>query len=126
MKQIILITISTLIVFSDLCSQSGRVGIGTEDPLARLHIKDSSVLFEGTWNTGNPSPLPIQGPGVRMMWYPDLAAFRAGRVLMNEWDSVNIGKCSFAAGFRTVASEFGSTAFGNRTQATAADATAIG
>lgn len=46
----------------------GFVGIGTNTPLARLHVADSSVVFTGPPLLGiNPKNPPISGAGVRMM-----------------------------------------------------------
>ncbi len=84
-----------------------NVGIGTNVPTARLHVADSNVLFSGLnqWQVpltpGNP---PLTGTGIRMMWYADKAAFRAGAVFGNEWDKDNIGPYSFATGLGSRAS----------------------
>ena len=110
---------------------TGNVGIGTTAPSARLHVKDSSVLFSGasgllTTTPGNP---PVSGIGIRAFWYPDKAAFRAGGVdngitfIPNNpdfdfpdgthaWDKDSIGLFSFASGFNTRAKGMGAAAFG--------------
>jgi hypothetical protein len=88
-------------------AQSQNVGIGTTTPLARLHVKDSSVLFSATGEApfealqGNP---PVSGEGRRMMWYPVKAAFRAGYVLTTAWDKDNIGLYSVAVCYNSEAS----------------------
>jgi Head domain of trimeric autotransporter adhesin len=95
-----------------------NVGIGTLTPQARLHVKDSSVLFTGA--TVLPTVAhntPVSGAGTRMMWYPDKAAFRTGYAYSNEWDSSNIGLFSFAAGNATKAYGNSTAAFGYFTQA---------
>lgn len=85
-------------------SQNGKIGINTTTPQAMLHVKDSSVLFAGAAVVpaayGNP---PVSGAGVRMMWYPDKAAFRAGSINTGrvDWDKDSIGVHSFAVGFNT-------------------------
>ena len=70
-----------LMVFLSVKGFAQNVGIGTNAPFARLHVTDSSVLFNAIGNVpnehGNP---PIDGPGRRMMWYADKAAFRAGYI----------------------------------------------
>jgi hypothetical protein len=83
-----------------LAAHAQNVGIGTTNPLARLHVNDSNVLFTGgPWNLpGSPGNVPLTGPGTRMMWYADKAAFRAGAVSFNVWDADSIGKWSFATG----------------------------
>ena len=104
-----------------------NVGIGTINPLARLHITDSSVLFSATGGLpvvqGNP---PVSGVGRRMMWYPDKAAFRAGYVSGTYWNKDSIGSFSFAAGYDTRASGIYSTAMGYGTTASADYSTAMG
>jgi hypothetical protein len=98
----------------------GNVGIGTITPLARLHVKDSSVLFISAATlpvtAGNP---PLSGSGNRMMWYADKAAFRAGGIPSDEWDNINIGLYSAAFGFAnkaagpySFASGYGNTTLG--------------
>ncbi len=78
-----------------------RVGINTTAPQAMLHVKDSSVLFTGVINpVGNP---PASGPGVRMMWYAERAAFRAGEAESNRWDRDNVGVYSAAFGLGSIA-----------------------
>jgi len=109
-----------------------RVGIGTTTPAARLHVADSSVVFTGEsdpWSTyfsdtyGNP---PVSGPGSRMMWYADKAAFRVGGALENEWDKENVGVFSFASGWGNKASGEMSTAMGVTTTASGVTSTALG
>jgi Chaperone of endosialidase/Head domain of trimeric autotransporter adhesin len=117
-----------LITASDfLPAQAGKVGINTTAPQAMLHVKDSSVLFSGSFTIpsipGNP---PASGDGVRMMWYPDKAAFRAGAVESSEWNKENIGDFSFATGYRTIASGFASFAAGTSTNATSIYSVALG
>lgn len=106
--------------------QNGNLGIGTTTPAARLHV-DSSVVFTGS-NTlpAIPGNTPVSGAGVRMMWYPDKAAFRAGRVTGTQWDKDNIGNLSFAAGENAIASGLGSVALGTGTIASESNAIAIG
>lgn len=79
--------------------KDGRVGIGTNAPVARLHVQDSSVLFSGPATLPDiAGPPPVSGPGTRMMWYPEKAAFRAGRVDGTQWDQDSIGRYSAAFG----------------------------
>lgn len=121
----------------------GNVGVGTLDPSARLHVMETGsgkgVLFTGEHQAtpGNP---PASGAGTRLMWYPDKAAFRAGRVSGTHWDKDSIGNYSaalgynckatggysFASGAATKASGWYSTAMGYYCNATADDAFAAG
>ncbi len=99
-------------------SNAGFVGIGTSAPLAKLHVKDSSVLFSASGDIpGTPGNTPVSGAGKRMMWYPDKAAFRAGYVSGTNWDRDSIGNYSTAMGFGTKAKGAYSTALGNATTA---------
>ena len=95
----------SLVVF--LCSKSfsQNIGIGTTTPVARLHVSDSNVVFTGPQNISPNTSFypPVQGPGARMMWYPEKAAFRVGMVDGAHWDKDSIGNFSFASGFRTKA-----------------------
>lgn len=70
--------------------------------------------------------IPAEGPGVRMMWYPGKAAFRAGRAFTTVWDDANVGNRSVAMGNNTVASGFASTALGTSSIASGGGATAMG
>ncbi len=105
---------------------SGKLGIGTSNPVARLHVTDSSVLFSAAGDIGLPGLPPLQGPGRRMMWYPGKAAFRAGYVNGTQWDQNNIGAYSFAAGFGTTASQNYTTALGYFSNASGVASTALG
>ncbi|MES2646691.1 MAG: tail fiber domain-containing protein [Bacteroidota bacterium] len=104
-----------------------NVGIGTTTPLARLHVKDSNVVFSATGlapaSPGNP---PISGKGRRMMWYADKGAFRVGYVDDSQWDKDNIGSYSFAAGYNAKAKDAVTIALGAMSEASGYSSTAIG
>ena len=123
----LLIIMAGLDIATSLNAQIGKVGINTTTPAALLHVKDSSVLFSGAANLpvtpGNP---PASGAGVRMMWYPDKAAFRVGRVTGLNWDKDSIGVSSFAIGFNSKATKSNSTALGNSSFANGTNAFAAG
>ncbi len=70
--------------------------------------------------------LPVSGNGTRMMWIPEKSAFRAGTVAGIQWNDLNIGTWSFAAGANTEASGAVSVAMGNNTIASGASSTAFG
>lgn len=134
MKKIILF----LCIASAAELQAQNVGIGTTTPVARLHVADSAVVFtrDTTALNQNANP-PVQGAGIRMMWYPQKAAFRVGAVddgtffgtpgffNTNYWDRDNIGTFSFASGYNTIAG-FGSTALGYVSKAIGDRSTAMG
>jgi hypothetical protein len=112
MKKIVL---SLMISTSSIFCSAQNVGIGTTTPVAKLHVADSNVLFSSTqlwylpFPPGNP---PMSGEGVRMMWYPDKAAFRVGAVSSTAWDKDSLGKYSFAAGLDAMAKGDWSVALG--------------
>jgi hypothetical protein len=97
-------------------TNAGRVGIGTNTPLAKLHVADSSVVFT-TSGADEPIPPPVSGTGGRMMWYADKMAFRAGYAESNEWDMDSIGFASTALGYGSKAKGVGSFASGYRAEA---------
>ena len=99
-------------------AQVGKVGINTDTPLAMLHVKDSSVVFTGPselpFPPGNP---PVNGAGIRMMWYPEKAAFRAGHVSGTQWNKDSIGVYSYAQGYNARAFGQNAVAMGYNTKA---------
>ena len=106
-------------------SMAQNVGIGTDDPKARLHILDSSVLFSATELYNESQFPPASGIGTRFMWYPGKAALRAGYVGGKNWDKDSIGLFSFAAGNDPKAKGNSSVALGF-SRATGSFSTAFG
>ncbi|NQU54684.1 MAG: hypothetical protein HQ522_19350 [Bacteroidetes bacterium] len=103
---------------------SGNVGIGTDNPLARLHVSgNEGVLFAGEFGSGS---IPIEGAGTRLMWYPKKAAFRVGYVDGDLWDDSNIGDNSVAMGYNTKASQTHAISIGNSSAATSYGAISMG
>lgn len=76
--------------------------------------------------SGITGSIPVEGPGTRIMWYPEASAFRVGRVSGTQWDDVNIGTYSVAMGSETTASGNSATAMGFGTTASGNQATAMG
>jgi hypothetical protein len=106
-----------------------QVGIGTTNPLAMLHVSDSSVLFSASGAAVASASTPVSGEGRRMMWYAPKAAFRAGYLdasAANYWDATNIGNYSFATGSNTRASGINSFATGKNTTASGNESAALG
>jgi hypothetical protein len=88
--------------------------------LMRLNT-DASFVVRGTEGVGD---LPASGEGVRLMWFPARAAFRAGRLGTFDladgstyWNLNNVGVASAAFGTNTRASGENSFAAGYRSDA---------
>jgi hypothetical protein len=110
---------------------AGKVGIGTNTPVAQLHVQGTSagqgnILFAGAVKTSNTGEPPASGEGTRLMWYPDKAALRAGYVGGTRWDKDNIGNYSVAFGYGPLASGANSVAMGVSPTASGAYSTAFG
>ncbi|MBL7729242.1 MAG: tail fiber domain-containing protein, partial [Dinghuibacter sp.] len=107
--------------------QNSYTGINTAQPVAILHVADSSVVFAAA-GQANPSPgvPPISGAGRRMMWYADRAAFRAGFVSADQWSRDNIGDYTFATGYDTRANSIGAVATGISSTASGFTSVAMG
>jgi len=89
-------------------------------------LAPGTIVVDGTENDS----IPAEGAGTRLMWYPEKAAFRAGRVGRNfdgtQWDASNVGVYSVAFGVDTEASGFAATAMGYETTASRSYSTAMG
>src|SRR6056297_1126505 len=114
----------------DIYYEDGNTGIGINDPQALLHTEglgqgEGNAVHVGEYKL-SPEDAPVEGAGTRMMWYPDKAAFRAGRVQGNQWDTDNIGNSSTAMGFNTEALGNFSTAMGKNTIASGNRSTTMG
>ena len=72
------------------------------------------------------TPIPAEGGGARLMWYPGKAAVRGGRVQSGRWDDSFVGAHSVAFGFDTKASGTYSAALNYATTAEGDNATAMG
>jgi trimeric autotransporter adhesin len=90
-------------------------------------VRESQGGFAVTGTfTGDGSP-PVSGLGTRLMWFPEQAAFRVGRVEWpGGWDAANMGSYSVGMGRDPSARGEGSTAMGRFSTATGTGSTAIG
>ena len=113
-----LILSAIFLLLFHVSSYSQNIGIGTNDPKARLHITDSNVLFTANAILPvSPNDPPVSGTGTRMMWYADKAALRAGGVNGPHWDKIYVGNYSFAAGYNVAAEGVSSIAMGTSCEA---------
>jgi hypothetical protein len=87
-----------------------------------VRASTNGFAVTGTLATG---VIPATGPGVRLMWYPAKAAFRAGQV-STQWDDDNIGFHSTATGRRNTASGDFSVAMGDENIASGDRSVALG
>lgn len=100
----------------------GEVGIGVGiSPKVPFHVGNNRRILFGTDTLGN---------GDKLMFLPDLHAFRVGTVATGAastyWNRDSIGLYSFASGLNTRAQGFGATAMGRDTEATNSYAFASG
>ncbi|MBP6680061.1 MAG: DUF1566 domain-containing protein [Saprospiraceae bacterium] len=70
--------------------------------------------------------IPIEGEGTRMMWLPELGAFRVGSAIDSAWNADKIGFGSFATGINATASGFNTLAAGLDTKASGSTSAAFG
>ena len=120
-----LTTLGILLIMTNVSAQ--HVGIGTNNPRARLHVADSNVVFTGPgFLPGIPRDPAISGAGSRTMWYADKAAFRTGLVTGSNWNRDSIGQYSFATGYNTVAKGHGAFAAGYEARSNGSFSVAMG
>ena len=87
--------------------------------------QDGGIVAKGKYGTGG-STLNTIGDGVRLIWYPKKAAFRAGNAIGNTWDDSQIGIASWAGGYSTIASGLNSFSFGYGTSASGTFSVSMG
>jgi hypothetical protein len=101
-----------------------NIGRGIQ-PVMRLR-EDGGFYVQGANGAG---AVPVSGAGSRFMWYPGMAALRAGRVDSfgsTYWDQSNIGFGSVAMGENTRASGQYATALGLASTASGESSIALG
>ncbi|MBP6431129.1 MAG: tail fiber domain-containing protein [Ferruginibacter sp.] len=108
-------------------TEDGYVGININNPSAGLHVKDYNVLFASIGDVPVTPQMPlVNGPGRKLFWCSDKAAFRAGYVSISNWDFDETGAYSFATGKDTKASGMSSIALGTNTTASSGHTVAMG
>jgi hypothetical protein len=120
------VSLYLFMVCCECLNAQGRIGINTNTPQAMLHVKDSSVLFSLATLPGVAGNPPASGAGVRMMWYAQKAAFRAGEAGATSWNKDSIGIYSFAAGNSIKAKGVSSFAGGENSEALGRASVALG
>ena len=100
----------------------GRLGLNVGiSPKTTFHVGNNGRVLFGADTLGS---------GDKLMWLPDLHAFRVGTVATGAastyWNADSIGLYSFASGYNTRAQGFGATAMGRDTEATNSYAFASG
>ena len=98
------------LISGKLCAQNVTItpnGISPESSGNSPFLKDgNSTIYHSYGGTPQDGvvPMPVNGTSSRLMWIPQKAAFRVGRVGNDLWDGNNIGKHSVAMGLSTKAS----------------------
>ena len=86
-------------------------------------VANDGFAVTGTFGTG---ALAATGAGIRLLWYPRKAAFRAGSAFGTAWDDANIGLNSVGLGATPIARGDYSVALGLAASAGGVASTAIG
>ena len=107
-------------------TDAGNVGIGTINPVAKLHVANSNVLFTSPSTLpASPGAAPQTGVGNRMYWYADKAALKAGGTDDITWD-VPLGLYSTNLGLNCISSGDNSLAIGKWCKASGGQSIALG
>jgi hypothetical protein len=132
-KSTFLIFVFILFMLSTVFSQGVMI---SNDPAAPaptalletlgLGTGEGNVMFTGQYKSSLPGTVPVSGSGTRLMWHPDKAVFRVGRVTGAQWNDENVGDYSAALGFNAVASNLFTMAWGSNTTAVGVNSTAFG
>ena len=123
--RLVFFIILTLSAFSNTTQAQTPVAIleNASGDTVLSSFSDGGLLVPGEFGNG---AIPAEGPGVRVMWYPAKAAFRAGAVSSDLWNEGKVGDYSTAWGRDTEASGPYSTALGRDTEASGDYSTALG
>lgn len=112
----------------DLAYDGGGAGLGrtvTADAGVVSIQGTDGIEVTGTISSG--ATIGTPGVGVRMIFNPNKAAMRAGRIVFGTgWDDANVGTYSAAFGVNTIASGAGAFAAGQFNSASGDYATALG
>ncbi len=107
--------------------RNGNTGIGLAKTSAKLQVAEGNVVFSAAGNIPVIfDTIPVSGPGRRMLWYADKAAFRVGYIDGTQWDKDSMGTYSFASGLNSKAKGAISIAMGEGAIASGDLSTAMG
>lgn len=125
-RTLVLSTLFALMLALTAHAQTPVVEAEADDGTTLLQLNDDGgfTVF-GEYNSGT-GVIPSEGEGTRLTWYPEKAAFRAGRVNGSQWDDDNIGQSSTALSYNSIASGRGAMAMGYLTEASGNYSTAMG
>jgi len=107
--------------FDGITGQKIKAGSGLILSSNLMQASNKALLLDGSIGS-----TPASGAGTRMMWIPDQAAFRAGFVTDDKWDSANVHTGSIAMGYDPEASSLYSIAIGRGTLSSGQQSVAIG
>lgn len=117
----------TIMIGEDLVLTSASVLPALSGHFLPATHNSSLLLTANLGGSGN--PIPAEGSGNRLMWWPERSAFRAGSAWGSNWDEPNVGYSSVAfsngkasgaesfAGAGASATGFGAFAFGSNAKA---------
>lgn len=101
----------------------GRVQLGGLSGSSSFSVFGTEgVIFNGTYGSGL---YAASSMSTKLLWYPAKSSFRVGLASGTQWDDVNIGNYSFAAGYNCISGN-NSFSSGNNCSASGDYAIAIG
>lgn len=92
---------------------------GLEEHTGAGILSTGTFKYDGNFNT-------IAGPGARLLWSPERAAFRVGQVYSDQWDGAKVGPHSVGMGLNVLASGSYAIALGQGTRASGDNSFASG
>jgi hypothetical protein len=126
-RHLLCIALLSVLFVSTAQAQSDSIISARVSGVEMLRLNnDAGFTVKGTVDVGN---IPASGAGVRLMWFPTMYAFRAGKVDSfgaTYWDLANIGYGSVALGENTRASGNNSFAANLATTASGDESVALG
>jgi len=106
----VLLTAGLMLRAATVAAQTPLLEVERGDATKVLQVYDDAGLVVG--GSSGAGAIPAKGAGVRLMWYPGKAAFRAGQADGTEWDDANVGEGSVAFGRSNIVRGSNSLAIG--------------